>query len=140
MLRSAGIRAAAIMSALFIVAIGWYLGSPLFTRTTLNEPLPTAGASAPGISPAATIGATTTPASTPTTSISHRGQLQYLDTLHNGRGTVFFGVISSCCPVSDRYFLLFDDVAPGDAGAYASVIVWCRAFSVLVTWADFERV
>ena len=182
MLSSAGIRAAAIMSALFIVGIGWYLGSPLFTRTTLNEPLPTAGASAPGISPAATIGATATPASTPTTSISHRGQLQYLDTLHNGRGTVFFGVISSCCPVSDRYFLRFDDVAitnapdvhvylsserggnwsttttkylgplkatngsfnydvaPGDAGAYASVIVWCRAFSVLVTWADFERV
>jgi len=26
-----------------------------------------------------------------------------------------------------------------DAGEYASVVVWCRAFSVLVTWADLER-
>jgi len=183
--RSAGIRVAAIMSAVLIVAIGWYLGSPLFVRTTVNEPLPTAAASAasaPAISPAATIGATTTPASDPTTSMSHRGQLEYVDALHNGTGAVFLGVISSCCPVSDRYFLRFDDVAitnapdvhvylsserggnwsaatskylgplkatngsfnydvaPGDAGQYASVIVWCRAFSVLVTWADFERV
>jgi hypothetical protein len=183
--RSPAVRVAAIVSAVLLVAIGWYLGSPLFIRTTANEPLPTAAASAPttpGISPAATIGATTTPASTPTTSMSHRGQLQYVDALHNGKGSVFLGVTSGCCPVSDRYFLRFDDVAisnapdvhvylsserggnwstatskyigplkatngsfnydvaPGDAGQYASVIVWCRAFSVLVTWADFERV
>jgi hypothetical protein len=182
--RPLGIRVVAISSAVLLVAIGWYLGSPLFIRTTVNEPLPTAAASASttqGISPTATI-ATTTPASTPTTSMSHRGQLQYVDALHNGKGTVFLGVISACCPVSDRYFLRFDDVAitnapdvhvylsaerggnwstatskylgplkatngsfnydvaPSDAGAYASVIVWCRAFSVLVTWADFERV
>jgi hypothetical protein len=184
MLRPPGIRIAAIISALLLVAIAWYLGSPLFIRTTVNEALPTVAASvstAHGISPTSTIAATT-PASTPTTSMSHRGQLQYVDALHSGKGTVFLGVISACCPVSDRYFLRFDDVAitnapdvhvylsagrggnwstvtskylgplkatngsfnydvaPSDAGAYASVIVWSRAFSVLVTWADFERV
>src|SRR5207237_590783 len=45
------------------------------------------------------------------TTISHRGQLQYVDTLHNGKGVVLLGVTSSCCPVGDRYFLRFEDVA-----------------------------
>jgi Electron transfer DM13 len=26
-----------------------------------------------------------------------------------------------------------------DLAAYGSVVVWCRAFSVLVTWADLEK-
>jgi hypothetical protein len=179
--RSPAVRVAAVVSAILIVAIGWYLGSPLFIRTTVNEPLPTVTASAPGASPSATVGAPTTPASTPKTSIAFRGQLQYVDTLHSGKGAVLLGVTSSCCPVADLYFLRFEDVAitnapdvhvylskerggrwnpatskyigplkatngsfnydvaPGDAGEYASVVVWCRAFSVLVTWADLER-
>lgn len=176
--RSPAIRVATIGSAVLIVAIGWYLGSPLFIRTTVNEPLPAVTASAP---PSAAVGAATTPASTPQTSIAFRGQLHYVDPLHNGKGAVLLGVSSSCCPVGDRYFLRFEDVAitnapdvhvylskdrggkwseatskyigplkatngsfnydvaPGDAGDYASVVVWCRAFSVLVTWADLER-
>ena len=179
---SPAIRVTAVISALLIVAIGWYLGSPLFIRTTANEPLPTAAAPAPTApgSPLATVKGAATPAPTSTTSLSRSGRLQYVDALHNGTGTVSLGVISGCCPVSDRYFLRFDDVAitnapdvhvylsserggkwspatskylgplkatngsfnydvaPSDAGDYASVIVWCRAFSVLVTWADFE--
>ena len=179
--RSPAVRIAALVSVLLIVAIGWYLGSPLFIRTTVNEPLPTVTASAPSAAPSATAGAPAVPASTPTTSIAFRGQLQYVDALHNGKGTVLLGVTSSCCPVGDLYFLRFADVAitnapdvhvylskerggkwdpatskyigplkatngsfnydvaPGDAVEYASVVVWCRAFSVLVTWADLER-
>jgi len=183
--RLSAIRVAAAASAILLVAIGWYLGSPLVIRTTVNEPLPTFAASVPtasGLSPAATAGASAIPASTSTTSVSHRGQLQYVDALHNGTGTVFLGVTSRCCPVGDQYFLRFEDVAitnapdvhvylskdrggkwneatskyigplkatngsfnydvaPGDAGEYASVVVWCRAFAVLVTWADLGRV
>ena len=39
------------------------------------------------------------------------GQLRYVDGLHNGTGAVLLGVTSSCCPVGDRYFLRFEDVA-----------------------------
>jgi electron transfer DM13 len=186
---SRAIRAAAALSAVLIAAIAWYLGSPLFIRTTANEALPTA------VAATATSSATVPPlggtpivvtaqparTNTSTTTISHRGQLQYVDALHNGKGTVLMGVVAGCCPVSDLYFLRFEDVtitnapdvhvylstdtggkwdpatskyigplkatngsfnydvAPSDAGIYKSVVVWCRAFSVLVTWADLQR-
>ena len=176
------LRVTAALSAVLIAVIAWYLGSPLLVRTTVNEPLPTVAAATTS-SPAVGAVAVTAPAtSTPQTTISHRGQLQYVDTLHNGKGVVLLGVTSSCCPVGDRYFLRFEDVAitnapdvhvylstdrggkwspstskylgpltatngsfnydvaPGDAAQYRSVVVWCRAFSVLVTWADLDRV
>ena len=173
-------RVAAVASAILVVAAGWYLGSPLFIRTTANEALPTAAA-APNATaaPATTAGASAAPAPTSTTTVLRRGQLRYVDALHNGTGSVLIGVVSSCCPVGERYFLRFEDVAitnapdvhvylspdrggkwneasakyvgplkatngsfnydvaPSD-GAYASVVVWCRAFSVLVTWADLD--
>jgi hypothetical protein len=181
--RSSAIRAAAIVAAVLLLVIGWYLGSPLFVRTTVYEPLPTAAALSfpPAITPTVT-GLSTTPPPTTQTTFSHRGLLQYVDALHNGTGSVALGVTSFCCPVGDRYFLRFEDVAmtnapdvhvylspdrggqwneatskyvgalkatngsfnydvdPSDAGLYKSVIVWCRAFSVLVTWADLDRV
>ena len=189
MLRSRWIRGAAAGSALLLIATAWYLGSPLFIRTTANETLPTAAAATATASVTVPplggtpIVVTAEPARTNTssTSISHRGQLQYVDALHNGKGAVLLGVASGCCPVSDLYFLRFEDVAitnapdvhvylsldtggkwdpatskylgplkatngsfnydiaPSDAGVYKSVVVWCRAFSVLVTWADLQR-
>ncbi|MDO8506293.1 MAG: DM13 domain-containing protein [Candidatus Limnocylindria bacterium] len=183
--RTRALRAAAIASAALLVTIGWYLGSPLFIRTTTNEPLPTAAESvptAPAISPAASVGATATPARTSQTTVQRRGQLQYVDALHNGKGMVLGIVISSCCPVGDQYLLRFEDVAitnapdvhvylskdrggrwseatskylgplkatngsfnyeiaPVDLGVYSSVVVWCRAFAVLVTWAELDPV
>jgi hypothetical protein len=179
--RTRALRAAAIVATLVLVIIGWYLGSPLFIRTTVNEPPPQAAApsaAAPATSPAATAGGDATPSFRQTTTFSRRGQLQYVDALHNGKGAVVMGVTSFCCPSGDLYFLRFEDVAitnapdvhvylspdrggkwteatskylgplkatngsfnydvaPSDAGVYGSVIVWCRAFSVLVTWAD----
>lgn len=181
--RSSLVRPAAVLAAVLLVVIGWYLGSPLFIRTNLNEPLPTAAtatSTAPATSPQASEATSSTPPTSKTT-FSHRGQLQYVDALHNGTGTVLLGVTASCCPVGDRYFLRFEDVAitnapdvhvylspdrggkwseatskylgplratngsfnydvaPGDGGEYHSVIVWCRAFAVLVTWADLDR-
>jgi len=177
------VRIAAVLSAMLIAAAAWYLGSPLFIRTTASEALPTI-ATSPTVPPLGatplTVTASLAPAGTSRTSIAKRGQLQYVDALHNGKGNVSMGVVSSCCPVADLYFLRFEDVAitnapdvhvylskdtggkwsegtskyvgplkatngsfnydvaPSDAGAYRSVVVWCRAFQVLVTWADLS--
>jgi hypothetical protein len=182
-LRSRTVRAAAVVAALLLLVIGWYLGSPLFIRTTASEAPPTVFIAIPVTSSAPTIGATATPACTSATSFSRRGQLQYVDALHNGKGAVVMGVTSlvRCGVVGDAYFLRFEDVAitnapdvhvylskdtggkwneatskylgplkatngsfnytvPADANISLnrSVVVWCRQFSVLVTWADLR--
>ena len=168
------IRAAAIIAAILLVVIGWYLGSPLFIRTTLNEPMPTAALGTPG--PAA---ASQTPlaviSADALTHVIARGELHRVDDLHNGRGTV------TLMRVVVTAFVRFEDVAITNApdvhvylsretggrwtdasslylgplkatngsfnyelpagtdwSAYRSVVVWCRMFSVLVTWADLE--
>ena len=169
-------RAAAALSAVLLVVIAWYLGSPLFIRTTANEPLPTL---------ASTTQATLVPSRTPLAVVSPealtrvvaRGQLQRVDDLHNGSGPV------TLVRVAVTVFLRFEDVAITNApdvhvylsretggkwaeasslylgplkatngsfnyelpagtdwSLYRSVVVWCRAFSVLVTWADLEAI
>ncbi len=170
------IRIGAIVAGVLLVAIGWYLGSPLFIRTTANEALPTVTASVKTAAPTAATSAIATPASSlrvqePT--VLRRGQLQYVDALHNGKGAVFIIAVDA------KQYLRFEDVAitnapdvhvylskdrggkwseaqstylgplkatngsfnyelpsPIDLAAYGSVVVWCRAFAVLVTWAD----
>lgn len=166
---------AVFVAAAALVAAGWYLGSPLFIRTTRNEPVPTLaiGTSraslAPGATPLAVISAEAL------TSVIARGELQYVDSLHNGKGAVVV------MRVGVRHFLRFEDVAitnapdvhvylsretggtwsessslylgplkatdgafnyeiaaGTDLSPYRSVVVWCRAFSVLVTWADLQ--
>ena len=166
-------RIAAIVAAAVLAAAGWYLGSPLFIRTTMDEPLPTLAASratlAPGATPLAAISAETL------TGVIARGELQYVDGLHNGKGTVVL------MRVGVQHFLRFEDVAitnapdvhvylsretggrwseatslylgplkatngsfnyevpaGSDVSLHRGVVVWCRAFSVLVTWADLQ--
>jgi hypothetical protein len=172
------LRAVAILAALVVVAVGWYLGSPLFIRTTANEALPTAAATAArtsAASPATSAAGTAIPVPTAITSVLRRGQLQYVDALHNGKGAVLIVAVDA------KQFLRFEDVAITNApdvhvylskdrggkwsepqsaylgplkatngsfnyelptsidlAAYGSVVVWCRAFAVLVTWADLE--
>ena len=180
------VRVAAIVSAVLIGATAWVLGSPLFIRTTANEAFPTAAvATAPSrdavtiapVTAGPTCGATPDPATT--MNVLQRGELQFVDALHNGRGTVLHAIVSGRCPVRDEEFLRFENVAitnapdvhvylskdrggkwseatslylgplkatngsfnydipaPYGQQPYGSVIVWCRAFSVLVTWAD----
>jgi len=179
--RSRAWRGAAIVAAVLIVGIGWYLGSPLFIRTTANEAAPTAAAS-PAASanepfPRETLGSVgPTPRVVATIDVA-RGELQFVDNLHNGKGPL------TLLRVGDRHVLRFDNVAitnapdvhvylsrdrggkwtesaslylgplkatngsfnydvPAgtDVTPFKSVVVWCRAFSVLVTWADLTPV
>ncbi len=176
--RSRAVRGAAIVAAILLVIVGWYLGSPLFIRTTANEALPITLATAPS-STATSAASISSPAATPRTAITtvlRRGELHYVDTLHNVKGDVLLIAVDA------KQFLRFEDVAitnapdvhvylskdsggkwsdasstyvgalkatngsfnyelssPFDLAGYSSVIVWCRAFSVLVTWADLEK-
>jgi len=169
------VRVAAIVAAVLLVIIGWYLGSPLFIRTTVNEPLPTVARSTASLSASATPLALISPEAL--TSVLARGELQRVDDIHNGRGPV------TLVRVAVTVFVRFEDVAITNApdvhvylsrdtggkwseatslylgplkatngsfnyelpagtdwSAYRSVVVWCRAFAVLVTWADLQRV
>lgn len=155
------------------LGLAWYLGSPLFIRTYADESLPPL--SAP-VSPAPTFGTAPPSAAEPTPSsprVLARGQLGYVDDLHNGKGEV------QIVQAGARSFVRFEDVsitnapdihiylstdtggryveansvylgplkatngsfnyeipASVDLSRYKSVIVWCRAFSTLITWAD----
>jgi hypothetical protein len=166
-LRRAGIAVAGVV----LVAAAWYLGSPLFIRTTANEAFPTAAAqSAPPSRSAA--GAAATPAGPITLAT---GELGYVDSIHNGKGTVLL------VRTGDTAVLRFENVAitnapdvhvylsreaggkwaeatslyvgplkatngsfnyaiaaDTDLSLYRSVVVWCRQFSVLITWADLR--
>lgn len=167
-----------MVAALIGGGVAWYLGSPLFIRTTTFEELPVPTA-ATATAPAATAGATApagttaAPASPAAPVVIAEGELGYVDQLHNGKGPV--RLIS----VGDQRFVRFEDVAITNApdvhvylsretsgkwtertslylgalkatngsfnyevpagtelSTYRSVVVWCRAFSVLITWAD----
>jgi len=165
--RTAGIAVVVILLA----AVAWYLGSPLFIRTTVNEAFPTAAA--PSAAASRSAAAATATSSGPTTLAS--GELGYVDALHNGKGTVLL------VRTGDAVVLRFDNVAitnapdvhvylsrdtggkwaeaaslyvgplkatngsfnytiaaDADLSLYKSVVVWCRQFSVLVTWADLH--
>lgn len=168
--------AAGIVVLAVVLAVGWYLGSPLFIRTTADEAFPSAApvaASAPG---AARLPAgAAVPAAPVGTQMIATGELGYVDALHNGRGRVLL------LRTGGELFLRFDQVAitnapdvhvylspdtggkwseatslylgplkatngsfnyavPAgtDVARYKSVVVWCRQFAVLVTWADLR--
>jgi hypothetical protein len=175
--RSRAVRAAAVASALLIAVIAWYLGSPLFIRTTANEAIPSAAASASATSSATTAPFGATPATKTDTgpTVLARGELQFVDSLHNGKGPVmllriddqrvlrFENVAITNAPDVHVYLsretggkwtestslylgalkatngsFNYDIPANADLAPYKSVVVWCRAFAVLVTWADLK--
>lgn len=184
-MRRTVIRVAAVASAVLIAGAAWYLGSPLFIRTTANEALPTTAAATAASGPATLVPVTAQPPCGPTpdpatgTNVLQRGELRYVDALHNGKGTVLHVIVSGRCPVRDEEFVRFENVAitnapdvhvylskdtggtwseatsvylgplkatngsfnyqipaPYGQQPWGSVVVWCRAFAVLVTWAD----
>jgi hypothetical protein len=151
-----------------LAALVWYLGSPLFIRTSLVEPLPTTVALASTATSAAFV-----PPTEPITLAS--GELGRVDALHNGTGGVslvrtgqitvlrFEGVAITNAPDVHVYLSRetggkwtaatsvylgplkatngsFNYTVPGDVdlGSIGSAVVWCRQFSVLVTWADLR--
>jgi hypothetical protein len=164
---------------LCLAALAWYLGSPLFIRSTLYEdlPLPAAASASIAISRATAVSSAAVgsprPAGPPAAIAT--GRLGYVDALHNGTGEV------RLLRVTEGVVLRFADVAitnapdvhvyvsresggkwaeatslylgplkatngsfnypiPADAdlSLYKSVVVWCRQFSVLITWADLS--
>lgn len=153
-----------------VAALAWYLGSPLFIRTTVYEAPPSAAPTASASSAPPTAAQT---AAGPVTLAS--GQLGSVDALHNGTGTVllvrtggavtvrFENVAITNAPDVHVYLSRetggkwseatslylgplkatngsFNYAVPGDAdvSGYKSVVVWCRQFAVLVTWADLR--
>ena len=164
-----------------VIAMGWYLGSPLFIRTTADEALPGAtaialatGAGAARLSGNATAAPSAAASATAPQTIA-TGELNFVDAAHNGKGAVLILRAGS-----DR-FVRFDQVAitnapdvhvylspdtggkwsegtslylgplkatngsfnypvpvGADVAKYRSVVVWCRQFAVLVTWADLR--
>ena len=167
------VRAAGIAVVILVLgAAAWYLGSPLFIRTTVYEPPPSAAVQTVAPSRQSASAATPT-ASGPATLAT--GQLGYVDSIHNGKGTVLL------LRTGDAVVLRFEDVAitnapdvhvylsretggkwseatslylgplkatngsfnytapdGADLSLYKSVVVWCRQFSVLITWADLH--
>lgn len=159
---------------LCLAALGWYLGSPLFIRTTIDEAAPSAAPARPADpSAAGAVAPIVVPPPGPVTLA--RGELGYVDQLHNGKGSVLL------IKTADAVVLRFENVAitnapdvhvylsretggkwteagslyvgplkatdgsfnytlpPGtDLAPYKSVVVWCRQFAVLITWADLR--
>jgi hypothetical protein len=164
--------AAAAALGLAGAALAWYLGSPLFLTSYVEEALPAAALPTPG----PTFGTAPPSAAEPApgqASVLARGELGFVDSLHNGKGEV------RVIQVGSRRFVRFESVAitnapdihiylskdtggryveantvylgpmkathgsfnyeiPAavDLSQYKSVVVWCRAFTTLITWAD----
>lgn len=156
-----------------VAALAWYLGSPLFIRTTANEAFPTARATTLAAGSATGSVVTAAPPSPPVTLAS--GELGRVDALHNGTGTVllvrtgealvlrFENVAITNAPDVHVYLSReqggkwneatsvylgplkatngsFNYIVPAEQNSALarSVVVWCRQFSVLVTWADLH--
>jgi hypothetical protein len=90
-----------VIIAVLLLAVGlptaWYLGSPLFIRTALVEPAPSAVASTPPVSalatpltsetPASLAAPTVAPATAPVLGPTRSGEFAGADEFHFGRGT-----------------------------------------------------
>jgi hypothetical protein len=167
-------RVGVIAIGLAVLALAWYLGSPLFIRTTIEEAAPTA-APVRAASTSATGGVAplvATPAGPVTLA---KGELGYVDSIHNGTGAVqliragdavvlrFENVAITNAPDVHVYLSRetggkwteatsvylgplkatngsFNYAVPAEANIALnrSVVVWCRQFSVLITWADLR--
>ena len=164
--------ASALLTALALSAVVWYLASPFVIRTYRNEALPTVSPSVAGSVASSTQNPTSNPADA---RVVRSGELGYVDAIHNGKGPV------RIVQVGSQYFLRFEDVmltnapdvhvylsretggrwdeatslyvgalkatngsfnyelsAATDLPSYRSVVVWCRAFRVLISWADLR--
>jgi hypothetical protein len=176
------------VALVIVAAIGlpaaWYLGSPLFIRTSLEEPAPTL---APTSSGAPTIGpgpsdsappatpAAPTPTSAPTLATPRTGTFHGADDFHFGEGTA---TLIEAAPGAwtvrfesfsvrngpDLYVYVSPDAAGYDAAAIelgklratdgsfnmdlppgvvpadaASVVIWCKQFSVQFAVAPLDR-
>jgi hypothetical protein len=91
--------AVAVLALAVALPVGWYLGSPIFIRTSLVEPGPTlpatpAASAVPSIAPAPSVGPSGSPTAPPTPSPTPfvpttlaSGDFSGTDEFHFGRGT-----------------------------------------------------
>jgi len=176
----------AVLAVLAVIGAGagWYLGSPLFLKSYANEALPVATAvsapvSAVTAAPAAVQPVVVAPVAVPAAVAAPKdiakGELGFVDQLHNGTGEVrlvqvgtsflvrFESVTISNAPdiriylskdTGGRYVeanslylgalkatngsFNYEVPANTDVSPYKSVVVWCRNFSTLITWADLH--
>jgi hypothetical protein len=81
----------AVVALAAAIPVGWYLGSPLFLSSTIDEPAPVVAAVAPSVvapSAARPTAAPSTSAATPVASLVERvGTFKGADDFHFGRGT-----------------------------------------------------
>jgi hypothetical protein len=152
-----------------VAALAWYLGSPLFIRTTVYEAPPSVAPVAPG-----SMSVTAAPTAIGPVTLAS-GELGRVDALHNGTGTIllvrsgdtsvvrFENVAITNAPDVHVYLSpetggkwsdatsvylgplkatngSFNYAVPAsvDLALARSVVVWCRQFSVLVTWSDLR--
>jgi outer membrane protein TolC len=146
-------RPAQVALALLLVAagaFGWWTISPLFLTTSLNEDLPArASATVAPTAPAAATAAAT-PAAGP--KILAMGQLQRFENvaiqngpdlhvyLARGTGGAYDGARDLYLGALKATNGSFNYELPAGTAVsdYRSVVVWCRAFTVLFTWADLR--
>jgi len=97
--------AGGVLASAAVSAIVWYLVSPLFVRTFMNEPLPSP-ASVPVTSAGSpTSGETASPTESPVGArVLRSGELGYVDAIHNGMGPV------RIIEIGGRRFVRFEDV------------------------------
>ncbi len=147
-------------AAALLVATGltWYLGSPLFLRTYTNEALP-AGAPAAAVAP----GALAQGELRYVDSVHNgKGPVRIVE-LEGRRFVRFDGVAITNAPDIHVYLsretggkwtestslylgalkatngsFNYEVPAGMTLADYKSVVVWCRAFGVLITWADLK--
>lgn len=181
-------RTAAVLVPALAIALplGWYLGSPVFLSTTIDEPAPlvaTAAASPTPASPtttqspafsAASAPPTTAPTPSPQPLIARSGAFRGMDEFHFGRGTARlietapglfvirlekFEVRNGpdlyvyLSPAGDGYAKGAVEVgrlkankgnqnyelpAGTDVSSAASVVIWCKQFSVLFATAPLS--
>lgn len=136
-----------------VAAVAWYLGSPLFIRTTLDEPAPSAAAARSTALPSITSGVTSVATgAAPTTIATGEGVTLRFENVAITNAPEVHVYLSreiggTWSEATSLYFGSlkatngsFNYVVPADADlpGYNSVVVWCRQFSVLITWADLR--
>jgi hypothetical protein len=143
--------AGAAVAGLVGLAAFWYLASPLWTRTYADEAAPTTPAQTASATAEATAAATGSAAPSGPRVLA-MGQLRfvrfedvaitnapdihvYLSHDAGGKWAEATSLYLGPLKATNGSFN-YDVPADADVSSYKSVVVWCRAFSVLITWAD----
>ena len=158
--------AAALFAVAALSVVGWYLGSPLFVRTYRSDPLPSSAPSlSTSIGSASATPTVPSPVRSGQlgyVDALHNGKGTvrlvdlggssvirfddvaitnapdvhvYLSRETGGRWSEATSLYLGALKATNGSFN-YEIPAETDLASYRSVVVWCRAFRVLITWAD----